>query len=185
MVVKKPPIAGAQGRVMTYMTLGQARYRLARIWFPGCGILILFLIFQSLFGGYGTRQTEAWGWAMPNFFPTLALMMSVFGANALGATDVENMPVKRGYYWISLCLSLFYIFILFFILIFAPVIDHFFLDRAATAQTRLDMMVNSNVYLGPIQSIVVGALGVLFFLKEKTPADEAGGPGAPGSQRGP
>jgi hypothetical protein len=161
------------------MTLGEARNRLAWIWFPVCGVLILVLIFQSVFGAYGTRETEAWGWAMPNFFPTLALMMSVFGANALGGTETEKTPVKRSYFWISVGLSFFYRFVLVFILV-APLLFHFLLDRAATPQLRLDIMLDSNVYLGPIQSLVVGALGVLFFLKEKTAADQAGGQEAAG-----
>jgi hypothetical protein len=164
---------------MSHMTLADARNRLALIWFPVCGAIILVLIFQTVFGAYGDREIEAWRWAMPNFFPTLALMLSVIGAGAIGGGKEENARVSRFFFRVCAGVSYFYLLILIFVLV-APVARHFWFNEAATPQARLATMDSSGIYLGPIQSLVVGALGYLFFrAEEEAPAPQEAKNGSP------
>src|SRR4051794_4314031 len=90
-----------------------ARWRLALVWFSASGALFLILVLQSLFGVYENRLQGAWGWALPNFVPTLALMISVFAADALkDYGETETLKVRKPFFKLSLGLSVFYLTIL-------------------------------------------------------------------------
>lgn len=157
--------------------LAIARWRLALIWFPCCGLLFLLLVAQSLAGAFGDLAQKAWGWALPNFLPTLALMVGVFAADALRPAGEGGSHVRRGFLILALGLSLFYLAVLLMSLV-APA----FAAEAPTPQRRLAVMELSNVWLGPLQSLVVAALSVLFFMKEPHPARPEAGPApAPGA----
>ena len=147
------------------LPLETARYRLAFLWFPMCGIFFLLMVLQTLLGAFGDRANEAWGWALPNFLPTLALMVSVFAATALQDSVRSVTVVHSSFFKLSFGLSAFYIIILFLILI-VPAFRGVFDDIPPTPSERLRNMELSNLFLGPLQSLVVAALGALFFLKE-------------------
>lgn len=142
--------------------LEQARWRLALIWFPACGLLFLLLVIQSMGGAYGDDLPRAWGWALPNFVPTLSLMISVFAGGAL-VTQSTKVRVRRNFLALSMSVSIFYLVILFLSVLAQPVIPLF---NTTTTMSRIEMLETSNLWLGPLQGLVVIALGVLFFLKE-------------------
>ena len=158
------------------VTLDVARWRLALIWFPSCGLLFFLLVLQSLGGAFEGDLQRAWGWALPNFLPTLSLMLSVFAADALHKTESE-IRVRKTFLTLSVWLSIFYLVTLLFTVLSQPIVLFYNPDAAFS---RIEMLETSNLWLGPLQGLVVVALGVLFFLKEQ------GGPaGLPGSQRAP
>lgn len=147
--------------------LETARWRLAVIWFPGCGVLFLILVAQSIGGAYGDQLQRAWGWALPNFLPTLALMVSVFAADALRPLDVNETVtyVRKPFCVLAIGLSVFYILMI-LVSLGAQLLAGQFIDAPDLATARLEFLDMSNIWLAPLQGIVVLSLGVLFFLKE-------------------
>ncbi len=145
------------------ISLDKARWRLALLWFPFSAILFGILVVQSIGGVYGAEAQRAWGWALPNVLPTLALMVSVFAADAMKASD-PALGVRRGFSHLATALSAFYL-----LAIFASVFGQAFVDLddgQTDAERRLALLDLSNIWLAPLQSLVVAAIGVLFFLKE-------------------
>ena len=147
------------------LTLDKARWRLAVTWFPSCGVLFLVLVSQSLAGAYGTQVPRAWGWALPTFLPTLALMLSVFAADALKPEGQGQLFVRRNFCNLALSVSIFYLVVVFLSLALQPLVEPI-AGAPDIVAARLDMLELSNIWLSPLQSIVVAAIGVLFFLKE-------------------
>jgi Zn-dependent protease len=126
--------------------------------------LFLILVAQSLLGVYENRLQGAWGWALPNFVPTLALMISVFAADALkGYDETETLKVRRPFFRLSLGLSVFYLIVLLGTILAQPFVLTF---RTGNRLAPIEILELSNLWLGPLQGLVVAALGVLFFLKE-------------------
>ena len=145
--------------------LETARWRLAAIWFPSCGIIFLIMIAQSIGGAYGDELQRAWSWALPNFLPTLALMLSVFAADALRPAGESETLVRRNFAFLSLCVSIFYVVVILISLLAQPIFGTY-ADTSDQVAARLELLETSNLWLGPLQSLVVAAIGVLFFLKE-------------------
>lgn len=143
------------------MRLYAARWRLALVWFPCSGLFILLLVLMSLNGAFGALTQQLWGWALPNLLPTLALMISVFAANALTPAEEETASVRRNFWLLSMALSIFYI-----ALLFAPLLTPALKDVAPTPNVRMAALEMSNMWLGPVQGLLVMVMGVLFFSKE-------------------
>jgi len=142
------------------VSLSDARWKLARIWFPFAGAIFLLLAVQSIMGMYGDDIQRAFGWALPNFLPTIALMISVFGQDAL-VDDPEKFVqtrVKARFLKLTCYLSLFYILTFVIPFVAAPF---------RSSISPIDAMEIANIWLGPIQSLVVAAIGVLFFTREE------------------
>ena len=103
---------------------------------------------------------------MPNFLPTLALMGSVFASQAIDPDDQTVSVVRVFFFRLAFWVSIFY-FLILFIVILAPVVLQMAGREAATATTRLDAMSSSNIFLGPLQSFVVGIIGAMFIPKDQ------------------
>jgi hypothetical protein len=145
--------------------LERARWSLARLWFIASAIIFVLLVAQSIGGAYEGALQTAWGWALPNFIPTLALMVSVFAADALRPySDAPPSQVREPFYKLSFGLSIFYLFVFLATILSEPI---FLYVRQGEKVTAIDLLQVSNLWLGPLQGIVVAALGVLFFLKDE------------------
>jgi hypothetical protein len=78
---------------------------------------------QSLGGAYENRLQSAWAWALPNFIPTLALMVSVFAADALRPYDeTRSLKVRRPFFKMSFGLSVFYLALLLTTILAEPIV---------------------------------------------------------------
>lgn len=161
-------------RILTdsVVPLEKARNCLALIWFPVSGLVILILIAQSFGGAYGDELQRAWGWALPNFLPTIALMVSVFSSEALLPRSDRAPTVRRSFFKLSIGLSVFYLLVLLASVLAQPFIHA---DGSGLVNQRLRLLETSNIWLGPLQGLVVTALGVLFFLKDEGPAHVGSG----------
>ncbi|MFT5324014.1 MAG: hypothetical protein ACI8P0_001874, partial [Planctomycetaceae bacterium] len=148
--------------------LTEARWHLAKLWFPCGGVIFLVLIAQSIGGAYGDKFQRAWGWALPNFLPTLALMVSIFSADALKPITTEASYVRKSFFSLSIGLSIFYIVAILISLFAQPFVGNL-VESSDLVEARLKLLEMSNMWLAPLQGLVVGALGVLFFLKESEP----------------
>jgi hypothetical protein len=151
--------------------LDRARWRLATIWFGFSGLVFLILIGQSIGDVYGEDVLRAWGWALPNFLPTLALMVSVFAADALKPPSADGPKVRRNFLRLSYYISLFYLAVFLFTLVSPPIALSV---RGRVEERAIDILELSNLWLAPIQGLVIALVGVLFFLKEND-KDQADG----------
>jgi hypothetical protein len=167
--------------------LENARSNLARLWFAGSGLIFLILLLQSFATIYQDRLAEVWGWALPTLLPTLSLILSVLGANAIdhqtqahGPKQAQAAGVRRDFYTITFRLSLIYLAVIFGTIVAEPVIVYLqsrpvsegqvvalAQGRAAPtgAQGAADVLKMSNLWLGPFQGLVIAAMGTLFFTK--------------------
>jgi hypothetical protein len=145
--------------------LETVRWRLAAIWFGASAVIFLILIGQSLGGVYGDELQRAWGWALPNIVPTLALMVSVFAADALKPYS-EGTAVRKNFYLLASGLSVFYLAVFLLSLLAQPLLEYLSPQPHGGVSARVQLLETSNIWLGPLQGLVVGTLGILFFLKE-------------------
>jgi hypothetical protein len=173
-MARKTPRAPA----VRWIHLEVARWRLALLWFSVCGVIVLLLIAQSVGGVFGGQLQRVWGWALPNFLPTLALMVSVFAAEALRPGEAAGIQVRRNFFVLAAGLSVFYLGLLLVAILVQPLLQ-IFNGGVGGMAVRIELLETSNIWLGPMQGLVVASLGVLFFLKEEpAPAERAAGASA-------
>jgi cytochrome bd-type quinol oxidase subunit 2 len=157
--------ASRSGRIQ----LEKARNDLVRIWLVGAGLAFGLLVIQSILGKYEGQLQEVWSWFVPTVVPTVSLMLGVLSASAL-AEHEEERSVKQSFFGISKSLSFFYLALLAVTLLLQPLSD----------KPPVQSYTLSNYWLGPLQGLVVAALGVLFTSQEKA-RDSASGTGASAS----
>ena len=141
------------------MTLGTAEWRLGIVWMIGSGLLFLVLVAQSMGDYYDPRTEEAWGWFLPAVMPTLSLIVgTLFGDTAKPA--VRRQRIQPRLFRLAVALSVFYLLAVAASVFTAPLV--------ARNVTPLDLMQLSNLWLGPLQGIVAGSLGVFYRQSAKT-----------------
>lgn len=141
------------------VALSRARLHLLVIWLSGAGVIFLILIVRTFTRTYQQKVQEVWGWALPTVLPTLSLILSVLGANALEPND-DDIAVGKTFYVLACILSGVYLLLIFVDLVVEPF----------TEIEPLELMKLSNLWLGPFQALVVSSIGVLFFTKKKRPS---------------
>ena len=151
--------ASRKGRI----PLEKARNDLVRIWLVGAGLAFGLLVIQSILGKYEGQLQEVWSWFVPTVVPTVSLMLGVLGAGAL-AEHEEERNVKQSFFGVSRSLSFFYLGLLAVTLVLQPFSD----------KPPVQLYTLSNYWLGPIQGLVVAALGILFTSQEKARSSASG-----------
>ncbi len=137
------------------ISLDLAQKRLVIVWFSGAGFLVLLMLLQTMRDIYGDKSGDAWGWLLPTFMPTLALMVGTLVKRAQETSD--EVTVNHFMYSLSLYLSIAYLLILFLVW----VLSNYFADNP------LEQMKSFNVWLlVPMQGLVSLALGA-FFVSQK------------------
>jgi len=149
--------ATPSGTAATTVPLSRARSRLAGQWLIGAGVIFLLLILQSVFGKYHDKAQQVWSWALPSLMPTLTLIISVLGANALEPQD-EGGSVRKSFYYLAMWLSTAYLMLILFTILIEPF----------TTFDSAQLLNLSNLWLGPFQGFVASAIGLLFFTKKKS-----------------
>lgn len=152
------------------ISLEKARHRLARLWFIGVGIIFLLLVAQSFGNVYEGRLEEVWSWALPTVIPTLSLLLSVLGANAIVQVNDGNADtamVRRSFYSIAYWLSIFYLLLILVTILFQPIGVYM---NSSEKFTAVDFLKRSQLWLSPVQGLVISAIGILFFSKQPSPS---------------
>lgn len=156
---------------MDRIPLEQARQTLGKVWFLGSGLIFIILIVQSLGNAFGDRIQGVWGWALPNFLPTLLLMMGVFAGSALlDETESDKMLVRRFFFRITFWLSIAHLSAVLLTMLSQPFIPA--LHAGNDPMAGFDL---SNLWLGPLQGLVGAGIGALFFSKAQPSRDDAPG----------
>ena len=143
------------------ISVARCKRKLAFLWFTGSGILFLVVILQTMFGRFGKQSGEAWSWLLPTIIPALSLMLGVFVIDALGK-GIERKTVDRFLFRLTYSLSAVYL-VLIALTIFI---------RPFTSFSPIELMKQSNFWLGPLQGIVTASLGVFFVKKEDVSPNE-------------
>lgn len=145
---------------MSTVQVDTARKRLTIVWFIGGGLLFTFFVVQTILGRYVDEEKEAWGWLFPNFLPTLALILGTIKLDA-AAGDAAERLVSAFPYRLALGLSLFYLLVISMVIFLNP-----FAQMSNEERTPVQLLQVSNIFLGPLQGVVSGAMG-WFFVKNK------------------
>lgn len=149
------------------LPLRRVRSRIALLWFVGAGLVYLLLIGQSLGTVYSGRLIEVWGWALPAFMPTLSLIVSVFGASALiSPSEDARVQVRGDFYRLTYGLSVTYLCVILMTILAQPIATALNPDENFKAA---DVLKLSSFWIAPLQSLVVLAMGSLFFAKQTKP----------------
>ena len=140
--------------------LAAARRRLAILWLLIPGLVALLLAGQTIGGIYGDQGEQAWGWFLPSVMPTLSLILSVLGAEALSNHEQRKQrkaTVDLFFYRLSFALSGLYLASMLVLLLLRPVTAY---------ETPTELMALSDLWMAPFQALVISAITVLFFKKD-------------------
>jgi len=141
---------------MMQISWQKSKRRLAVLWFSGSGFIFFVLLLQTIFGRYETDIIEVWGWLLPTIMPTLSLIIGVLVMDAVGK-GVKIQTVDRFFFRLSYILSLSYLVVVsitIFIEPFSPL-------------SAVELMKQSNLWLGPFQGLVSASLGAFFIKRAK------------------
>jgi hypothetical protein len=124
---------------------------LATLWFTASGILFFVLFLQTIFGRYGEKSLDAWRWFLPTIMPTLSLIIGVFVVDTRGK-GVRITKINPFLFKLTLGISSAYL---------VTVLMLFLLQPFATI-SPLELMTQSNLWLGPFQGLVAASMGAFF-----------------------
>jgi hypothetical protein len=141
------------------LPLDQVRTKLGAVWLGGAGSIILVLVIQSLLGRYEDKVQDVWGWVLPTIMPTLGMIVTVLGYTALDR-NMSTAIVRKDFFQLSFWLSLFYLSLILLTVLVQPLVG-------ATVEKAIQLMRQSNLWLGPFQGLVASSLGVLFVSRRK------------------
>lgn len=132
-----------------------AKKRLGVTWLILSAIILLIFIAWTIGSPlFADKATVAWNWLLPIIMPTLSLVIGIFVVDT--NTQTPNKVVDVFIYRIAICLSVFYLMlILFIIMLYWVSSDSIFI-----------VFGKSNLFLGPIQGLVSAAIGVFFYKRE-------------------
>ena len=123
---------------------------LATIWFIGTFVLVMLVVVQSLMGKYGNRTDDAFGWLLPTFMPTASLITGVLISDQI--RHQPSHPVDPFVFLLTSILSSIYFLLVLLTILLAPF----------SQMGPLELMAMSNLWLGPVQGLVAGFMGVFF-----------------------
>lgn len=139
------------------------RLILTLIWWIWGAALIAFLAVLSLFVPlFGDDTRAAWEWFMPNLLPAMALVGGIqYQASRPNQTGVaaetpaaEVVPGDSQSTIVSIALSVLYLFLM-----------SLSLGSTLVSDNPIERLLTSNLWLGPILTLTMGALGVVFVKK--------------------
>ena len=142
------------GNSQEAVSLETARTSLTTLWLLGSGVPFLVVVVQSMLGKYGDKLQQIWSWFLPTVLPTVLLMLGVLASGAF-LDSAEDRLVKASFLRLAKGLSYFYLGILLLTLLIQPFVNS---DKTSAVQLYLE----SNYWLGPLQGVVAGVIGVLF-----------------------
>ena len=133
------------------VSMKKCKKKLAVLWFSCAFVLFTIFIIQTNFGHYGDKVKDAWSWLLPSILPTLSLIISVLIMDTLGK-GLKTENVDRFMFRLSFFLSFTYLSVILLIILSQPF----------APMTPLELMNQSNIYLGLFQGIVSASLGAFY-----------------------
>jgi len=133
------------------ISMDYAKRRLSIVWITGTVFLFILIIIQTVFGHYGDKAKDAWSWFLPSVMPVLSLIISILISDALGKS-VKQKSTDKFLFRITICLSILYLIIVSLSVFLQPF----------SSLAPIELLQTSNIWIAPLQGIVVGALGAFF-----------------------
>lgn len=131
---------------------------LTAIWCIWGALLIGAQVFLSYLGVvFGDNATAAWQWFLPNLLPTIALVTSVTYKQR--DETVTPASAHQSLFVVAVLASGFYL-----VLLTIAVVSVLFVTEPLASLRA------ANMWLGPVQGIAAGALGIFFAEGNKAPA---------------
>ena len=137
-------------------TLEATRAHLFRLWMVGSGICALILASEAVGGRFDPDPSEVFGWLMPNVLPTLSLMVALIRAEATQAEE-DTQLVKPLFASFAIWGSRVYLGAILITILVEPFTNY----------QPLELLKLSNLWLGPLQGLVVSSIGVLFLTERQ------------------
>ncbi|MEY4902255.1 MAG: hypothetical protein RLZZ292_70 [Bacteroidota bacterium] len=129
--------------------------KLLKTWLIGVLPTLLIVVGQTISGKYEGQSDGAWAWFLVNTVPSIALLTYVF-------FNKKNLILDKKYS-ILIWLSVFYVLILLFSLLSQPF----------ASASALEILHQSEYWLGPIQLLFLGGLSFAVFSNENYESIEA------------
>ncbi len=136
------------------ISLKNSQRYLATVWILGASIPFVIVLIQTMFGKYGLKGGEAWGWLSSNILSTLLLIITVVVADAL-KQDQEVQTVDKFVFNLTIFLSIVYLASLSLPLLIQPFLEI----------EPLELIKQSSLWLTPLQGLLSITLGVFFVQK--------------------
>lgn len=140
------------------INFSKAQKRIATLWFVFSLIIFTLFFLQTLLGKFEDKNQEAWGWLLPIILPNLTLMLSIFLSDIHNKkkNEANDSKVDVFFYRLTIGISFFYLGTILCIIIIQPL----------TSKNIINLMSESLIFLGPLQALVSGSIG-LFFVNKK------------------
>jgi hypothetical protein len=138
------------------------RRKLLLLWLGG-GFVLFVLVFLSTIPGKGSFGDDAgtvWKWFGTNLGTTIATMLSVVAADAIG-TPQSGRNVTRFFYRVMAGLSVFFLLVMVTPFFLRPILQFDFLA----------LLKNSKWWLGAVQSVTMVGLNVLYPKSAGSPSE--------------
>ena len=142
---------------MNRVSTRECRKKLALVWFLFGGFLVLLVIGQSLAGKFGEHLRDVWRWFLPTLLPTLSLIVSVIVVDLGTGVARTAKQVDRFLYRLALWFSVVYLFIVAATFLLQPILGI----------PNLELIKVTDLWLGPLQGLLAGVLGVFFVKGEQ------------------
>lgn len=133
------------------LSMFSCKARLAVLWIVFGSVIFLLLFLQTVRGYYGDLASDAWGWFLPSIIPPLSLIVSVLVLDALGK-GIRTAHADPLMFKVAVGLSCGYLTLVLLTILAQPF----------AAMAPLELMKQSNLWLGPLQGLVTAALGAFF-----------------------
>jgi hypothetical protein len=170
------------------LPIEKARWSLAILWFFGAGVMFIALIVMSAGSKFAVgsvdKSSDVWGWLLPHLVPTLSLIVSVLASTAVdrGGPAMEEPTVRKTFHRLTMGMSAFYLFLILVAILSSEYIQERHSDDKFTV---VDAMKSSNLWLLPLQGVVVLCIGTLFFKQESGKVKATGKKKPPASKATP
>jgi ABC-type uncharacterized transport system YnjBCD permease subunit len=125
-------------------------------WLVGLSPALIIMIIRTVLGAYSGRENDVWAWFIPMFLPTLSLMIGAYSSSVLN-DEIEAVTVDKFFFVISLWLTGFYLFLLTSVIVYQPF----------SSSPALETLSRSSIFLGVIQGMTSGCIGVFFVSQKK------------------
>ncbi len=150
--------------------IDQCKKSLAGLWGIAFVAFFFLILYETQAGPLGDQQQPAWGWMFQNLLPTLSMIVAVLGTDAT-KPDTGTRTVDRFFFRIALGMSVIYLLTMMLTFVLSAV--SFFHAGGESGWKPLQAMQNSTFYLGPLQGLTAGSLGVFFTKQEQPPGSPA------------
>lgn len=134
-----------------YRPTAVSKRRLAALWFAGSGVLFFLVLIQTTLNHYGNKNVEVFTWLLPTVLPSLSLVIGTLLLDWLNGPH-SVPPVSSFIFKLTFWLSAAYLLAVLCLFVLQPF----------SSLEQIQILQQSNIWLGPFQGVVAGGMGAFF-----------------------